>query len=266
MAIQAEEMGLQRTKERSSFEAESALPYDLLGLFNSADRDYIFHHISTWLPSINKSVLETTEPQLPVGNAVAAFLQTNLVADGYEQTVVDIAAAVDRQYKFVEKMEQTLWIRSPAVHGTLRRAISRYDKFVKLLKKYPDVMLVPTIDIDLVWHTHQCAGAAYQTDMERLTGTFIDHNDKVGPTVLKGGEGKTAQLFRLNYGSEYLRCFCWDCETILSELETAKGSGQKMDRKKRTEVARKVATLVSSYRAAEITRQNSSSIMSKEHI
>lgn len=257
-------MGHQKKEEQSSFEAESGLAFDLLGLFNAADRDYIFQQISTWLPSINKSVLESTEPQLPVGNAIATFLQTNLVAAGYEQTVVDITSAVDRQYKFVEKMEQTLWIRSPAVHGTLRRAISRYEKFVNLLKKYPDVMLVPTIDIDLVWHTHQCAGAAYQTDMERLAGTFIDHNDKVGPTVLKGGEGKTAQLFRLNYGSEYLRCFCWDCETILSELETAKGSGQKMNHEKRKEVARKVATLVSSYRAAEIARQKRSPIMSKE--
>lgn len=68
-------------------------------------------------------------------------------------------------------MNGQLWIRSPALSGTLRRATDRYAKFLHLLKrKAPPLgedgsgktivlgaIIVPTLDIDLVWHTHQCS-------------------------------------------------------------------------------------------------------------
>ena len=77
-----------------------------------------------------------------------------------------------RQATFVDKMNNHLWIRSPALEGTLRRAIDRYSKFLILLKRkapplgadgsgttmVPGPIIVPTLDIDLVWHTHQGAG------------------------------------------------------------------------------------------------------------
>ena len=61
-----------------------------------------------------------------------------------------IFEAVQRQEAFVQKMHAQLWIRSPALEGTLQRAIKRYLSFVKLFKLYPKTILVPTLDIDLV--------------------------------------------------------------------------------------------------------------------
>ncbi|KAG9504918.1 hypothetical protein J7337_004899 [Fusarium musae] len=57
--------------------------------------------------------------------------------------------AVIRQASFADKMNSLMWIRSPALQGTIRRAISRYQNFCKLLKM-SKTTVVPTLDIDLL--------------------------------------------------------------------------------------------------------------------
>lgn len=83
-------------------------------------------------------------------------------------------------------------------------------------------MLVPTLDIDLVWHTHQCSALRYQKDIESYTGRFIDHNDKLGSNVLGDGMEETRDLYRIRFGKEYSICLCWDCEATLSAGEKLK--------------------------------------------
>ena len=135
------------------------------------------------------------------------------------QPIID---AVQRQETFVDKMHAQLWIRSPAVEGTLQRAIDRYVKFLKLFKLYPKTTLVPTLDIDLVWHTHQCSPALYCSAVSDRAGRFINHDDKLGRPVLSDSMEKTSQLFRTRFGQEYSVCHCWDCEAALSALESSK--------------------------------------------
>jgi hypothetical protein len=38
----------------------------------------------------------------------------------------------------------------------------------------PATFFVPTLDIDLVWHTHQLISAKYQSDCTTYVGRFID--------------------------------------------------------------------------------------------
>lgn len=47
-------------------------------------------------------------------------------------------------------------------------------RFLDLMTLQSDDMLVPTLDIDLVWHTHQLTGQAYQDDCMNLVGRYID--------------------------------------------------------------------------------------------
>ena len=35
-------------------------------------------------------------------------------------------------------------------------------------------MLVPTLDIDLVWHTHQLMASRYSVDCEMYVGRYVD--------------------------------------------------------------------------------------------
>lgn len=46
--------------------------------------------------------------------------------------------------------------------------------FLDLLVSQPDAM--PTLDIDLVWHTHQLMAIKYQNDCKEFFGRYIDQS------------------------------------------------------------------------------------------
>lgn len=134
---------------------------------------------------------------------------------------LSLTDAVLRQGSFVAKMHHHLWLRSPGIHdldhgtGTLPRARSRYINFFRLFSAYPGETMVPTLDIDLFWHTHQlCPGAYYWYALQPdHAGRFIDHNDKLATGVLDDGFERTTRKYADRYGGDrYGGCFCWYCE------------------------------------------------------
>lgn len=159
---------------------------------------------------------------------------------------------IQRQTTFIDKMHSHLWLRSPALLGTLRRAIDRYDKFVRLFGLYPGKMLVPTLDIDLVWHTHQLYAGGYESAMRQRTGRFVDHDDKLGGNVLKGGMEETRELWWVNYGAGYEVCGCWDCEAVVECLE---GEGEEGGEEEMEGVVERATQNVEYCRAAELARR-----------
>jgi hypothetical protein len=54
-------------------------------------------------------------------------------------------------------------------------AIEQYRRFLFLHYRYPDFPLVPSSEIDQVWHTHILDTAKYREDCESLFGRFVDH-------------------------------------------------------------------------------------------
>jgi hypothetical protein len=130
-----------------------------------------------------------------------------------------------RQSSFIVKMSIELWIWSPAMEGTLRRGIQRYKRFLRLFNLYPRKMLVPTLEIDLVWHTHQLSPLQYFRSTVALTGRFIDHNDKLDSTILNPGLKETSNLYRMEFAETYSYCNCWDCEAFRSAVEEAEHLG-----------------------------------------
>lgn len=195
---------------------------DLFGYLCGSDRAKLVHDMVADLLDANLS-------ERDIGRVIGRTEDLNVTEDdfisnccrgmplGDTLTAADeIAASIERQSAFVDKMEKQLWIASPAVTATLQRAMERYNKFLKLLEQYPDATLSPTLDIDLVWHTHQCSASRYESDTRTLVGRFLDHNDKLGSSVLNRALEKTARLWRVRFGHEYDVCFCWDCQALLS--------------------------------------------------
>lgn len=174
-------------------------------------------------------------------------------------TITALVEAVQRQSKFVEKMENQLWIRSPAVQGTLTRATTRYSQFLRLFKLYPGTTLVPTLDIDLVWHTHQCSPAQYTAAAKEIAGRFIDHDDKIVSMKLETGMQKTIDLYKTRFGGDYNYCCCWDCEALRSAIHEqrtdAKGKGNAES------IARKVHDDLAYYRSVEIARRGGEKLL-----
>ncbi|RAH77429.1 hypothetical protein BO86DRAFT_347466 [Aspergillus japonicus CBS 114.51] len=137
-----------------------------------------------------------------------------------------------RQAIFMDKMHDFLWIRSPALQGTLTRALARYERFVALFRLHPGTTLVPTLDVDLVWHTHMCSAAVYEQSMLERTGRYINHDDKLGEEILTGGFDATGRLYEAATGEPYGGCFCWDCEAMRSAGEMVEGDVEAGARKK----------------------------------
>ena len=54
-------------------------------------------------------------------------------------------------------------------------AIEQYRKFLFLYHRYPEQQIVPSQEIDKVWHCHILDTAKYREDCDTLFGRFIDH-------------------------------------------------------------------------------------------
>jgi hypothetical protein len=165
---------------------------------------------------------------------------------------------VERQRVFVKKMNAHLWIRSPGLQGTLQRAVERYENYLELFRLYPGKMLVPTLDIDLVWHTSQLSPAAYETSMKTRCGRFINHDDKIAKHKLTTGNDETESIYRTRFGLEYSVCLCWECQAIMSAVEDSDRDGSLEESQSSTfvdELAGKLLADVEYYRAVESARR-----------
>jgi hypothetical protein len=60
------------------------------------------------------------------------------------------------------------------------RAIARYLGFLYLVGQYPHLQLVPTQEIDQVWHQHILDTHKYAEDCQHLFGRFIHHFPYLG--------------------------------------------------------------------------------------
>ncbi|KAK4206194.1 hypothetical protein QBC37DRAFT_142266, partial [Rhypophila decipiens] len=129
----------------------------------------------------------------------------------------DLAAAVHRQRRFALKMIRFGWVHSPVADFILARVVDRYGKFLSLFEGPPAttgtgigngrVGMVPTLDIDLVWHTHQLSPASYRAASSTVTGGYlVNHDDTISHGAAKFGFMATAQLYRDRFNEEYDMC------------------------------------------------------------
>ncbi|KAK0712700.1 hypothetical protein B0T26DRAFT_677126 [Lasiosphaeria miniovina] len=81
--------------------------------------------------------------------------------------------------------------------------VSRYLRFLYLMKEGVGSVYVPTLDIDPVWHTHQLAPVAYDRYCIRYIGSAINHDDTIRGVGRSVWQDNTAQLWALKYGESY---------------------------------------------------------------
>ncbi|UKZ56523.1 hypothetical protein TrVGV298_010360 [Trichoderma virens] len=134
--------------------------------------------------------------------------------ENFSPFALDLCGAVMRQGVFVEKMVKLDWLHSPSAKSTMLRLITKYDRFMRIIKKYPLKMAVPTLDVDLAWHTHQLSPQDYYAFTTRETGKFIDHDDKIEENELSDSFEWTTKTYQELYKEVYSECTCWYCETI----------------------------------------------------
>ncbi len=86
--------------------------------------------------------------------------------------------------------------------------IALYRCFLKLCVLHPGATIVPTRQLDRVWHTHMLDTAKYRADCDHVLGHFMDHFPYAG---LRGEDDRrawrddfaqTRRLFREHFGAD----------------------------------------------------------------
>ncbi|KAJ7063619.1 hypothetical protein C8F01DRAFT_1133725 [Mycena amicta] len=144
---------------------------------------------------------------------------------------VELVGAVLRQGSFVTKMFDLKWTQAGFFDDAqdevaLQHAIARYHAFLDLMSSSPVSFFVPTLDIDLAWHTHQLMAENYAEDTLKHIGRFIDHDDKVEESHLATSFDVTCRAWKNRFGVQYTHCGCpLPGETIGQRLSRLVGQG-----------------------------------------
>lgn len=80
-------------------------------------------------------------------------------------------------------------------------SIKRYKLFLKLIEM-TKCKAVPTLDIDLAWHTHMLFPGTYIRDTKEMIGYTPDHDDDVPSQSLKLFRDKTEALWNETFEGE----------------------------------------------------------------
>ncbi|GJC77463.1 glycine-rich domain-containing protein 1 [Colletotrichum liriopes] len=130
---------------------------------------------------------------------------------------IDLVGCVMRQGTFTEKMCTLNWLHFPTARGLMTGLLKKYTRFVEIIaiaSTTKDKVAVPTLDVDLAWHTHQLSPQSYFVFTLAKTSAFVDHNDKVDEDKLSTAFEWTSKTYQEKYGEIYAQCKCWYCETV----------------------------------------------------
>ncbi|KAG8850375.1 hypothetical protein FRB96_000439 [Tulasnella sp. 330] len=111
---------------------------------------------------------------------------------------------------FIEKMVNLGWTEEGRFEedtDTLTRCVVRYHAFLDLMVSTPGKFVVPTLDIDLAWHTHQLLCSSYQKLYE-IMSIVPDHDDKVTQGAISTAYDQTAEAWKVKFSVPYSVCGC----------------------------------------------------------
>ncbi|KAG8834460.1 hypothetical protein FRC17_008682 [Serendipita sp. 399] len=139
---------------------------------------------------------------------------------------LDLVGAVLRQGSFIQKMVGLGWTRPgrfdrPKDSAPLVRSIARYHAFLDLMYMTSSLFLVPTLDIDLSWHTHQLKSSHYRDETLQFLKRFPNHDDSIDASHISKGYDRTAKAWKARFGVPYSVCGCVpdrDSQSILSRF------------------------------------------------
>jgi hypothetical protein len=115
---------------------------------------------------------------------------------------LNLAEAVVRQWEFAEKITKH-YVQDPVPLEALEHSKVRYAKFMNLMRVQTRT-IVPTLDVDLFWHTHQLSSVEYGNWCRTWIGRPINHDDTIEPGPLVDGLQYTKEIWMQNYNEEYL--------------------------------------------------------------
>jgi hypothetical protein len=117
---------------------------------------------------------------------------------------IDLTSAVIRQNDFLNKFRRHFLYSYDLKQWKgpkFQHFVQDYVSFIKLARK--NQMIVPTFDIDLIWHTHMRYPTQYHEFSQALCGFILDHDDSIETYILSDAYQITADRWKQTYHSEY---------------------------------------------------------------
>ncbi|KAI8065489.1 hypothetical protein BC940DRAFT_348130 [Gongronella butleri] len=111
---------------------------------------------------------------------------------------LDLIHAVFRQRKFYDSVKGIQW----EMPDNFSRAVRRYHDFLFMMRMNPQLVAVPTIEIDCAWHTHMLFAFNYTQFGYKYLNRAINHDDTIPETKLSEHARSTNsawQKFPLRY-------------------------------------------------------------------
>jgi hypothetical protein len=118
----------------------------------------------------------------------------------------DLRAAVKRQVAFARKIT-SVFPYDPVPENILLDSQQRYAKFMNLIRMNKNPAMVPAVDIELLWHTHQLSATNYLPWWIHHVGFPINHEDTVGEVELETSLDDTVTAWEAAYSEDYLNSF-----------------------------------------------------------
>ena len=115
-----------------------------------------------------------------------------------DRTARGLISLLEKASIFQEQWQQPVVFKQMA---------QRYYRFMELKSSYPpDILLIPTLDIEMIWQTHLLRPEVYKNDCLRLFGLVIDHSlilNNIDRTFKKEAFFDTCQLYQERFGDQY---------------------------------------------------------------
>ena len=160
--------------------------FDLLlsfGKFNSTWKTFSAY-LLTVVKNNNKILLEQRRHAVNLRKDLRELISK--VRGNLSCLSMDLIQGMYRQLSFVNKIcsNYGYWTNKEVIAAS----VARYFKFVQLIACHQGKTLVPTLDIDLVWHAHQTDPVNYCKYTTSVMGRILNHDDTIGSDDLgKGG-------------------------------------------------------------------------------
>lgn len=89
------------------------------------------------------------------------------------------------------------------------RAVMKYRRFLKLIVMHPGVTIVPSREVDEVWHNHILDTRKYADDCAAVFGFFLHHFPYLGmrgeadERSWRASFARTCELYKEHFGEEF---------------------------------------------------------------
>jgi hypothetical protein len=144
---------------------------------------------------MNPGICKSTENFVKILKYIFRIIELSVDVD---QTARELISLLEKASPFQVEWRQSIIIK---------QMITRYYRFMQLKASCPkNILLVPTLDIEIIWQTHLLRPVMYREDCMRLFHQIIDHSlltNDIEQFLKEQAFIDTCKLYEERFGEEY---------------------------------------------------------------